>query len=54
MNSFSLELDVTTGVLLTGEISGASAALFAVIWNLDDCVYEIPRSVTGIIWLSFQ
>ena len=24
-------------------------ALFAVPWNLDDCVYEIPRSVTGIL-----
>ena len=36
-------------VWLTGAMTGASVAYFAETWNLVECVYEIPRSVTGIL-----
>ena len=37
------------GVWLTGAMTGACVAYFAETWNLVECVYEVPRSVTGIL-----
>ena len=40
---------IICGVWLTGAMTGAFVAYFAETWDLVECVYEIPRSVTGIL-----